>query len=505
MRLSKLQPRLLLQISIFQLTEVEAEVFKIAPLSGFRTGTAKLQQVGNQLGRKSNSIKFLKQSKQRTYIMADERIRTKSELKRLFTGLINKPITDEMMSVAIDSLWRDKITQRTGGFFHAGSFDSEISFDLLTQIFTIKPFDPEVDGYIPRFLFYSWSTEAILHRIYDALEIEIPREEGLFCIYFDNESETNSNQVLTIAKNPTIEQLQLLYSSKVIVSFIYWDAENQELVYFGDDRHGSEWNPQLRWYLHKSFAARRKTGLQLSDFVINGDGSLNSHAQFRISAGTILHDDFELEIPASTTTIPIVFCINGASRIAENYGYSVLKGNNRLLYNDGLTQLTEAASGNFVIYHYFATNEISNASRKIISVMGTSQYASLQAAFTGNRAELNDIETYIPMQGRCYIDSAIFQTSDNYTNSDKARIVGFVRSLWPEVNEYVTEMLQGDIDGVNTFFTTSKPYASGKITVLLNGLKEYQFSEINETTVQLFTSPENAGFTDVLECIYKLK
>lgn len=109
----------------------------------------------------------------------------------------------------------------------------------------------------------------------------------------------------------------------------------------------------------------------------------------------------------------------------------------------------------------------------------------------------------MPMQGRCYIDSAIFQTSDEYTNTVKSRIVGFVSCLFTESSEPVTEMLQGDIDGVNTLFTTSKSYASGKITVLLNGLKEYHFSEINETTIQLADPP--GGFTDILECIYKLK
>jgi len=75
----------------------------------------------------------------------------------------------------------------------------------------------------------------------------------------------------------------------------------------------------------------------------------------------------------------------------------------------------------------------------------------------------------------------------------------------PEAIEPVTEMLQGDIDGINTLFTTSKPYASTKITVLLNGLKEYQFSEINETTIEFVTPPKNSGFTDIIEGIYKLK
>lgn len=56
-------------------------------------------------------------------------------------------------------------------------FVSGIAFNAGTRMFTIKPFDPLVDGFIPRFLFYSWSTEAILHRIFEPLEIEIPNEK----------------------------------------------------------------------------------------------------------------------------------------------------------------------------------------------------------------------------------------------------------------------------------------------------------------------------------------
>jgi hypothetical protein len=41
--------------------------------------------------------------------MADERQRTKSELKRLFSNLRRKMISDNMMSILIDVLWRDRV------------------------------------------------------------------------------------------------------------------------------------------------------------------------------------------------------------------------------------------------------------------------------------------------------------------------------------------------------------------------------------------------------------
>jgi hypothetical protein len=436
--------------------------------------------------------------------MADERLRTKRELKRLFTNLRGKPITDDMISILIDTLWRDRSNHRTSGFYNAGGYDAEISFNTTTRIFSIKPFDPLVEGFEPRYSFFSWANQAVPYRIFSEYQIEIPDEEGLFCVYFDTEPEPGRSQVLYYKKNPTPQELEIIHTSKVLISCFYWDATNNELLHFGDDKHGSQWNPQIKWYLHNSLGARCKTGLQITNYEINGDGSANNHAQFIVSAGAILHDDFELNIPESTVTMPVLFFFNQTPRFLSNNGYSVLTSN-RLLYNSGLTSLAAADSGNFVIYHYFATNEINNPSRKIISVMGTAQYTTIQAAFTGTQAELDTIKNQMPMKGKCYIDSAIFQTSDNYTNAVKSRIIGFVSSLWPDTREYITEMLQGDIDGVNTVFTTSKPYRTGEITVLLNGLKEYQFSEINETTIQLATPPMATGFKDITECIYKLK
>ena len=365
--------------------------------------------------------------------MADERLRTRSELKRLFTGLRDKDITDEMMSIAIDSLWRDKLVQRTSGFEFPAHFDSEISFDTSSRIFSIKPWDPLVEGFNPRFGIYSWSNQAVFHRIFDPLEIEIPDEEGLFCVYFDTEPEPGTNQILFYKKNPTEQELKTIYVSKVIVSFIYWNQQNQELLYFGDDRHGSEWNPQTHWYLNRSFAARRKTGLQFSGYSINGDGSNNNDCFFDISAGTILHDDIELEITETTGTIPILYFENHLPRFLSNTGFPYFPN-----CNTDQIELTTLDSGNFVIFHYFATNEIANTSRKIIAVMGISQYTSLQEAFSSNRAELNEIEKNLPMQGRCYIDSAIFQFSDDYTNDLKSRLIGFVSSLLTESHAPLT-------------------------------------------------------------------
>lgn len=354
--------------------------------------------------------------------MADERSRTKSELKHLFTNLKNKGINEDMIGILIDVLWRDRITQRTSGFDYAGSYDSVISFDDSTLTFTIKPFDPLVQDFVPRYGIYSYINLAVYHRIYNTLSIEIPNEEGLFCFYFDKEPDPGRHQNLTFVKNPTSAQINSILESKVVISFLYWDAGNNEVIHFGDDRHGSHWNPQIQVYLHQAFGARRKTGLQFTGYSLNGDGSSNDHARFNITGGTIMHDDFDLEIPGSSTSIPVLYSFGTLPRFLANNGYA-FAGASRVYYNSGQISLAQADSGNFVLYHIFATNEILTPSRKIISVMGTAQYTTLANAFMGVEPELDGISSYIPMQGRCYLGSIIIQTSDAYTNDKKARIV----------------------------------------------------------------------------------
>jgi hypothetical protein len=357
--------------------------------------------------------------------MADKRLRTKSEVKRFFTNLKGKKITDDMISILIDVLWRNRSNMRTSGFRISGGLDSVISFDIPSRTFSIAPFDPVEPTYSPRFTFYSWSYQADFNERRSSETIQIPDEEGLFAIFYAT-NETTREQSLHYIKNPTETELTTIYLRKIVISFIYWDATAGEVIHFGDDRHGSEWNPPVHRYIHDAFHAKRKNGLQLTGMVLAGDGSLDSEAQFTISGGIMLHDDFELTIPDSTTSIPIIYSLGSLPRFLSNPGYGIAKGTNRIYFNSGQISLAECASGNYCLYHIFATNEILTTSRKTISVMGIAEYTTLADAYANVNFELDSVFTYMPQQGACYIGSIIVQTDDTYSNSIKARIVSIV-------------------------------------------------------------------------------
>lgn len=68
-----------------------------------------------------------------------------------------------------------------------------------------------------------------------------------------------------------------------------------------------------------------------------------------------------------------------------------------------------------------------------------------------------------------------------------------------------TEKLSGLIDGKNRVFTTSVPFVTGSISILLNGIKEKYFVENSNTQITMDSAPKNNGFTDSLEAIFTIK
>jgi hypothetical protein len=383
--------------------------------------------------------------------MADDRLRTKSELKRLFTNLKGKPITEEMMGILVDVLWRDKTNIRTSGFEFPKNFDSVISVLASTRTFTIAPFDPEVAGYEPRYGIFFWNNTAVYQRIYSALSIQFPNQEGLYCIYFDKEDDPGRSQILKILKNPTYAQLENIYTSKIIISFIYWDAENGDTVYFGDERHGSEWNPQVQWWAHGAFNAIWKTGLKATDVII-GDGSLNSHAKFGISEGEFFHEDMLHEINgvSSSTGIPVVWFSGGQNypRINFNPGYAFLR-NSFLYYNDlSSGTKTECTDGYFMLYHVFATNCVISP---LISVMGIAQYANKNECCKAAKEEVDLLKKKIPHQNALPLVSFAFEINSGFSNTVKARIVqpcnGQSMIIWiTEITNWFDILIQINIE-----------------------------------------------------------
>ena len=305
--------------------------------------------------------------------------------------------------------------------FNCRGPDAVIAWDNATRTFSIEPYDPSYEGYVPRFAFYAWSRTADYQRKYEKEELELPDEEGLYVIYYASNDETRT-QVLNYLKNPTSAQLEDIYLRKVIVSFIYWNATSNQAEYIGDERHGSEWNPQIHWWAHNVFSGLRDFGLRITG-IQKGDGSVDAHAQAGITAGAAFHEDMyhTAEAVASTAGLPILYRTANGPRVGSNAGFLVVTaGSGRLAWNYG-TSITECENNRFVFYHIFWTNCQLNP---IIAVMGQAQYDTTTEAVAGYDAEMEGIYGWMPHQSRMLITSLLYETSTDFTNAVKGRIAG---------------------------------------------------------------------------------
>ena len=351
----------------------------------------------------------------------------KSKLIRLLENTPREGWTNQKLKDLIDSLWRDPVLLRWSGFENAGGPDTLISWNATDKIFSIAPL-------VVTFGFYQYRVKLSFHKraVIESINMSEILAEGRY-IFFYTYNEELLKHVVSFIHNPTETEVNEIFLYKTEIANIYWDADAGEAIHFGDDRHGSEWNPQIHRYLHTAFRARRKSGLTITGASFGGDGSDNAHAKFSVIGGVMLHDDFELEIPSSSDSIPILYQQGFFPRYVYNSGYAIYKGAARACFNTG-GAIVQADNGNYILYHIFATNEIGTASRKIISVMGSAEYTTLADAYTAAPAELDALNTWMPQQGRFHIDTIVVQTSDDFTNDAASIIVSIAAKTHPPVS-----------------------------------------------------------------------
>lgn len=296
-------------------------------------------------------------------------------------------------------------THEPTGFSAANRAASTLSFDNITRTFTIGGVFTYNINYVP---YNSTGATKIISNL-----------EGIHYIYFDGATLSE-----TTVFGPEI------FRDYCYVASIYWDATTPAHIYLGDERH--EFMPwQEHWLHHNTVGTMYMTGLTLETFVI-GDGSLDAHAEFGVSAGSIIDEDLTTTITAKVagTYIYHVYHKLGAAgnwRAGAAVLAPILIGGTGLMqwneYTGGAWQLTEVVSGRYALVHIFATNDYS-ATRSIIAVMGQATYINLPQAREGAATEANTLSTtQLPMEEMLLIGTIIYQTAIAYTNLWKSRVV----------------------------------------------------------------------------------
>lgn len=301
---------------------------------------------------------------------------------------------------------------------------SEVSlaFSQSTRELTITPTGSD-------FTFYSDQVE---YTKSSAETLQIPDLEGVHVIYYDASG--------TLVSTQDGGLLETIITDHAIVAAVYWDAENSKTVIAAPETHGSDMSGTTHLWAHESFGSQivdtNEDSFAFSNFSIDGDGTLDAHAQFAITGGSIrdedilfVYSDGSPQDLTPTAQVP-VFWISGANgyfRREPATAFPVYNtGTGRVAWNEytgALWQRTEATDGYYVLYHIFVTNDMTEP---LISVMGQAEYQSLSEAQVGATTEINDINAtqlkgllneFIPL------GTLIVQTSDSYTNSVKARFV----------------------------------------------------------------------------------
>jgi len=246
--------------------------------------------------------------------------------------------------------------------------------------------------------------------------IQIDDTEGLWAIYYDGDT-------LSKLHNPNSSDIDNLIVNKVLVAYVYWDATNSKGALMSET-HEAQMSPQTHLYLHNTIGLRYNDGLAVGDIIADGDGSLDAHAQFSITAGSAYDEDIKHTYNAKSSTDDYELWYRKSTNTwtweTISGGFIKTGGSGLPVWDDDGT-LTEMSSGNFVLYHVFATN-LEHGDP--IVMMGQSEYSNLNQARVGAAIEIDNlIGIGTNSKELKPIATIIVQGKNTYSNSWKARIV----------------------------------------------------------------------------------
>jgi len=333
---------------------------------------------------------------------------------------------------AIDYVFNifQNIMREPTGFVNK-NIDSTISFVNGTRTLSIAPKTPTYSQYqycINGKIYTETTTKSII----------IPDLEGTHHIWFD------SNQVLQTSQTEwSIE------SDIVFITSIYWDATNNLALRIEEERHGVILDRDTHKYLHIVNGTKIPLygdNFAIGNYIDDGDGSLNSHAQYSISNGTVIDEDLFLNVVNSASPsanfeqilstiayLPVFYLLGaGDWRAKTANSFAIYENSPNTCYynqyNAGSWSLANCTNGYYFVTWIMLTSSIVEP---IMVILGQREDPDLISAINNNTkaslivpGDLNE-EFY-------YLKKMVWQTSTTYTNTPKARLVYIATST--EIN-----------------------------------------------------------------------
>jgi len=294
--------------------------------------------------------------------------------------------------------------------------DSTISFNNSTRTFTIAPVSTS----------YEVWTKGTKRTVSSSLTVTVPNTTGLYYIYFD--ASGNLQQQTTFFNLET----------ETPVAYIYWNATAAYASFVADERHGVVMDWRTHEYLHRTHGAQFANGFGASNYVIAGNGSLDSHMQLDLDGGTFYDEDLKITIVHSNTPANIweqdlkgpakipMFYLNGNAewKLDTPTDFPLKQGTARPQYNRlnaGVWDTQDIANNNYGVTWILATN---NIQYPIIGIIG--QYSSDSEGQAEGRSFGDLLLTGFPVVEYRPLYKIIYRCADAYANTPNARL----QSIW---------------------------------------------------------------------------
>jgi len=312
--------------------------------------------------------------------------------------------------------WVNSVRPSNEPMGHEDKSESTISFNEGTRTFSIAPVSTSFTVWCAGKKYVKTGTETV----------QIPDTSGLYYIYF------NSSGVLSYRTD------YFVWDEDAPTAYVYWNEVDNKAYFFADERHGITLDWATHEYLHRTRGAAIANGFGANNYIIDGNGSLDSHAKLDIANGTFFDEDLQVDISHSATPTPNTWeqVLQGNAEIPVFYRlnnhwtkdvateFPLKQGASRPQYNlntAGTWSATDIANNRFGVSWIIATN---NLSEPIIAVLG-------QGSYTNNGSAQAEFYSSLNLDGFPIVEfrplyKIIYECKDSYTNTPSARITDVI-------------------------------------------------------------------------------
>ena len=264
--------------------------------------------------------------------------------------------------------------------------------------------------------------------------LTIPNLTQINYIHFDTINNQLSNKTTSFD-----------FSSDIPIAYVAWNSgvgPSGQMTFFAEERHGIVMDTSTHKWIHYTFGAQYIEGLSISDYVLGGNGSSNSHATISIGNGTLYQEDIEINITDSSSSDPFCQELSPIAQIPVYYhqgttgqwvkntatNYPVKYGANGPQYNllsGGTWSTPDVSPGGAKRYFavwILATNQIDDP---IISIMG--QRVDSNQGSAENNNSWGDVNlTNLPLSEVKPLYRLIFAGDSDYTNVPKCALLSIL-------------------------------------------------------------------------------